>query len=247
VPVTLLEIQAADGVMDVYLHTPEDATAPLPVVIMYPDAGGIRPVAQEAAARFAAAGYAVALVNYFYRSGRISFDLSRDLGDPEARSRMMATIGEAPPAGVVRDTEALLDALATRDDLRTDKVGAIGYCRGGYMAFTLAGAIPDRIAAAASIHGGGIATDDPASPHRRADAITAELYFGIAANDPSCTPEQQKLLVAALDAAGVRYEIDNVDAGHGFTMRDHPAYDAAATELHVAKSTALFARALPRT
>ncbi|SNQ49548.1 Dienelactone hydrolase-like enzyme [Frankia canadensis] len=250
-PVTPLEIRTADGVMDVYLHIPDDAqpseAAPLPVVILYPDAGGVRPVMQEMAARFAAEGYAVALTNYFYRSGRLSFDLGTVFGDPDERARLMAMLGEASPEGVVHDTEALLDVLAEAGNLRSDRVGAVGYCRGGLMAFTMAGELPERIAAAASIHGGGIATDAPTSPHLRAGAITAGLYFGVAENDRSCTPEQRDMLVAALEKAGVRYELDDVPAGHGFAVRDHTgAYDEAAAENHFAKVTALFARELPR-
>jgi len=238
--------------MDVYLHIPDGdqptETAPLPVVILYPDAGGVRPVMQEMAARFAAEGYAVALANYFYRSGRLSFDMGAVLDDPDERSRMMAMLGEASPADVVRDTEALLDVLAESGTLRADRAGAVGYCRGGLMAFTVAGELPERIAAAASIHGGGIATDAPTSPHLRAEAITAGLYFGVAENDRSCTPEQQELLIAALDKAGTRYELENVPAGHGYAVRDHTGvYDETAAENHFAKVTALFAREFPRT
>ncbi|CAO5156586.1 carboxymethylenebutenolidase [Frankia sp. AiPs1] len=251
-PVTELDIHTPDGVMDVHLHTPAapgtgSGAGPLPVVLLYPDAGGVRPVMHDMAERLAADGYAVALINYFYRSGRVSFDLATAFSDPTEREKLMAMMKLADPPSVMRDSELVLDALAGRDDLRADQVGAFGYCRGGLMAFTLAGWLPERIAAAASVHGGGIATDDPSSPHHRAEAIRAALYFGVAANDRSCTPEQQELLVTALDKAGIRYELEHYDAGHGFAVADHPGvYDPAAAAHHWTKLTELFARELPR-
>ncbi|CAO5236732.1 dienelactone hydrolase family protein [Frankia sp. AgKG'84/4] len=248
-PVTELDVHTSDGVMDVHLHTPPagraDGGAPLPVAILYPDAAGVRPAAHEMAERLAAEGYAVALTNYYYRYGPFTFDITTAFVDPDERAQVMARMAQADPRLVVQDTAALLDLLATRDDLRTDKVGAYGYCRGGLMAFTLAGALPERVAAAASFHGGGIATEEPTSPHHRAGDIQAALYFGIAADDRTCTPEQQKLLIAALDAAGVRYELEHYDAPHGFAVPDHVgAYDEAAAARHWEKLTELFAREL---
>ncbi|WP_261555148.1 dienelactone hydrolase family protein [Frankia tisae] len=244
-PVTELDVRTADGVMDVYLHTPDDggSTTP-PVVIFYPDAGGVRPVMHDMAAQLASLGYAVAVVNFFYRSGKISFDVGTVWSDPDQRAELMAVMGKAAPALVVQDTAALLEVLDARSDVRADKVGTIGYCRGGLLAFTVAGAIPDRVAAAASIHGGGIATEEPTSPHLQADAIQAALYFGVAADDQSCTPEQQELLTTALDKAGARYELEQYTAAHGFAVADNPSYDAAAAQRHWDQVTALFARDL---
>lgn len=248
--VTELDVHTADGVMDVHLHTPDaqpaTAGSRLPVVLLYPDAGGVRPVKHALAQRLADDGYAVAVVNYFYRSGPFTFDLATAFSDPDERAKLGARFALATPPAVVQDTADLLDLLAsTRPDLRVDRVGAFGYCRGGLLAFTIAGLLPDRVAAAASLHGGGIATEDPSSPHRRADEIQAALYFAVAAEDRSCTPEQQKLLTSALDAAGVRYELDNVDAGHGFAVPDFgDIYDEQAAERSWARLTALFAEHL---
>jgi carboxymethylenebutenolidase len=145
----------------------------------------------------------------------------------------------------MRDTGSLLAALDAEPAARADKVGTVGYCRGGLMAFTAAGAHPSRVAAAASIHGGGIATGDPTSPHLQADAIRGRLYFGIADNDQSCTPESQEMLTTALDKAGVTYQLEqNPGAGHGYAVRDNPSYDEAAAERHWERISALFAEAL---
>ncbi|MCK9924847.1 dienelactone hydrolase family protein [Frankia sp. AgPm24] len=249
-PVTELDVQTPDGVLDAYLHTPDGAAAsasPLPVVVFYPDAGGVRDTMHQMAQRLADEGYAVAVVNYYYRQGKVSFDLNSTFADPDARTRIMAALAGADGALVARDTALLLDALATRGDVRADRVGVVGYCRGGNLAFTLAGAVPRRVAVAASIHGGSIATDAPNSPHLNADQIQGALYFAVATDDPHCTLEQQELLTTALDKAGVRYELDRYDAAHGFAVPDHTApYDPAAAELHWQRITALFARELPR-
>ncbi|MCM3887104.1 dienelactone hydrolase family protein [Frankia sp. R82] len=249
-PVTEIDVQTPDGVLDAYVHTPDNAAgsgSPLPVVVFYPDAAGVRPTAHQMAQRLADEGYAVVVVNYYYRQGKVSFNLNTVFADPDARTRIQAALQGAEPALIVRDTALLLDALAGRDDLRADRVGAVGYCRGGNLAFTLAGAVPERIAVAASIHGGSIATEAPNSPHLNADQIQGALYFGVATDDPHCTLEQQELLTTALDKAGVRYELERYDAAHGFAVPDHNGpYDPAAAEHHWDKIIALFARELSR-
>lgn len=245
-PVTRLDVRTADGVMDVHLHAPEGASV-RPTVIFYPDAGGVRPVMHDMAERLASAGYLVALVNMFYRSGDVGpFDLAKVWSDPEERAKLMAVMGAARPDLVMQDTASLLDALAGQPGVRVDQVGTVGYCRGGLMAFTAAGAHPSRVAAAASIHGGGIATDDPSSPHLKADAIRARLYFGVADNDQSCTPAAQELLRTALDKAAVTYQLEqNPGVGHGYAVADNPSYDQAAADRHWDRVTALFAETLP--
>ena len=111
---------------------------------------------------------------------------------------------------------------------------------GGRLAFAAAGAHPARVAAMACIHGANLAVDEPTSPHLQAGKIRARLYFGVADNDASCTPEAQAKLKAALDAAGVRHELE-VYAGalHGFAVPDSPKYDEVAAERHWEKVLAL--------
>lgn len=245
-PVTRLDVRTDDGTMEVHLHS-AGPVPPARAVIFFPDAGGVRPLMHDMAARLATSGFLVAMPNVFYRSGVFEpFNLATVFTDPDERARLGAVNALAPPAAVMSDVAALLDALADQPGVDAERVGSVGYCRGGLMSFTLAGAHPDRIAAAASIHGGGIATDDPASPHRQARNIRARLYFGVADNDPHCTPENQKLLAAALDAAGAAYQLELYPgAGHGFAVPDNPTYDEAASEQHWQRITALFTEALP--
>lgn len=147
---------------------------------------------------------------------------------------------------VSRDTGSYLDFLAARDDVRPGPVAITGYCMGGTNALRAIEAHPDRIAAAASFHGGRIVTEAPDSPHLGVGSITGEVYFGHADKDQSMTPEQIATLEKALDAAGVRYRSElNAGAHHGFTMADTPAYDEQATERHWAALFDLLDRALP--
>lgn len=242
-----LDVRTQDGVMDVSLYTPE-GPGPFPTVILYFDAGGMRPAMQEMAERLVARGYFVALPNVFYRAGAYEpFDLRSVWTNPAERARVMALVKQANPAAVMQDTAALLDALDREPRARAQQVGCVGYCMGGRLAFTAAGAHPERVAAAACIHGGHIASDEPDSPHLQAGRIRAALYFGVADNDASCTPESQARLKAALDAAEVRYQLEVfAGAAHGFAVRDLPTYNQAAAEQQWERVFALFAQALPR-
>jgi carboxymethylenebutenolidase len=183
-----------------------------------------------------------------YRAGAFApFDFKTVFTDDAERARLMAIIKQADAVSVMRDTEALLDALASEPGARTSQVGCVGYCMGGRLAFYAAGALPTRVAAAACIHGGNIAVDEPGSPHLQAAKIRGKLYFGVADNDRSCTKESQAMLKAALDTAKVRYQLEvYTGAAHGFAAPDAPVYDKAAAERHWERVLALFAETLPR-
>jgi carboxymethylenebutenolidase len=242
-----LDVQAPDGRMDVYLHHPS-GSGRAPLVILFPDAGGVRPSMHGMAERLAANGYLVAMPNVLYRAGAFApFNPRTLFTDPPERARLEAIVKQADAASVMGDLGALLDVLASEPSARADQVGCVGYCMGGRLSFVAAAAFPDRIAAAASIHGGNLAVDEPTSPHLQAGKIRAQLYFGVADNDQSCTPESQAKLVAALDAAKVRYQLEVYPgAPHGFAVPDMPTYQEAAAEKQWERVLALFAEALPR-
>ena len=238
---TRLDVRTPDGVADCVAFRP-DGPGPFPSVIFYFDAGGVRPAMEEMAARIAAQGYFVLLPNLYYRSGPFApFDTRTVFGDPAERARMGALIRSVTPEGAVRDTTAFLDALAEQPGVRSDRVGCVGYCMGGRMAFVMAAALPDRIAAVAAIHAGNLVTEAPDSPHLGAPKIRARLYLGVADNDASATPAQQASLKAALDAACVRYELELYSgAAHGFAVPDFTVYDEAAAERHWERVLKLF-------
>ncbi len=241
------EIRTPDGVADAWAYRPEGA-GPWPSVLYFPDAFGVRPAAHEMAARLSSLGYFVLLPNVLYRAGDFApFDPKVAFSDPSERARIMAIIKQLDAAAAMRDVGAYLDAVAAQPGALAGKVGCVGYCMGGRIAFTAAGAHPDRIGAAASIHGGHLVTGEPDSPHAKADRIRARVYLGVADNDGSCTPEHQGTLATALGAAHVAYQIELYQgASHGFAVPDMPVYDAAAAERHWERLATLFASALPR-
>jgi carboxymethylenebutenolidase len=122
-----------------------------------------------------------------------------------------------------------------------------GYCLGGRLGWRIAAAHPDRVIAFGGFHSGGLVTEDADSPHRSADQLKAELYFGHADQDPSMTSEQIAVLERALDAAGISYRSEIYHgAHHGYTMADAAAYDDSACERHFSELFALLKRRLVR-
>ncbi|MEU4333625.1 dienelactone hydrolase family protein [Micromonospora lupini] len=246
---TTVDIPTGDGIADASLTRP-DGDGPFPAVLLFMDAFGPRPRLVEMAERIAERGYLVLTPHLFYRAGRAPlFDLS-GIGDAAQRGaifeKIMPLVGALTPDVISRDSEAYLDFLAARDDVRPGPVAITGYCMGGTNALRAIEAHPDRIAAMASFHGGRIVTDVPDSPHLGVDSITGEVYFGHADADQSMTPEQIAMLEKALDSAGVRYRSEVYEgAHHGYTMADTPAYDEQAAERHWTALFDILGRALP--
>jgi carboxymethylenebutenolidase len=225
-------VTTADGSCAVTLFTPA-GTGPWAGVIMYPDAGGVRDTFRTMAAKLADFGYAVLLPNVYYRSGYFPpFDMATVFNDPDERKRLMSMIGEVTPDAMASDAGAFFDYLAARPEVSGEKFGTTGYCMGGRTSLVVAGRVPDRVAAAASFHGGGLASDDPGSPHLLADKIKAAVFVAGAENDASFTPEQAEVLDKALTAAGVEHTIEIYPAAHGFAVPDNAPYDADAADRH---------------
>jgi carboxymethylenebutenolidase len=241
----MIEINTEDGVADAYLARPDD-DRPHPGVLFIMDAYGVRPRIEEMADRIAEHGYVVLAPNVFYRAGRAPVLPVPDLSDPDSRAsfwqELRPLIAQLTPEALVSDGAAYLDYLG---QLAPGPVAITGYCMGARAGWRIAAAHPDRVAALASFHGGGLVTDAPDSPHRSAGEIRAELYFGHADQDPSMSVEQIATLDRALDDAGVRHRTE-VYAGamHGYTMSDTPAYNEAAAERHFNELFALLERTL---
>ena len=239
-----VSIRAQDGQCTAYLFTPE-GKGPWPGVIFYMDAFGIRPAMKEMASHLAGAGYAVLLPDLFYRFGAYGPLVPKEVlaAEPGAvLGPMMATTDNHKTGA---DTAAFLDFLGSRNDVAGSKVGTVGFCMGGGMALTAAGFYPDRVAAAASFHGGSLATDLPVSPHLLAPKIKAEIYVAGADNDKGYPPEMAERLEKALTEAGVKHRCE-IYAGkyHGWMKPDMPVYDAEAAERGWKELFALFARTL---
>jgi len=242
-----LDIRTPDGVADAYLARPDEGDRH-PGVLFVMDAYGMRPRIEQMAARIAERGYAVLAPNVFYRAGRAPVlpfpDMSQEGARAEFFQGVRPLMNELTPQRVAADGDAYLDALA---EVADEPFAITGYCMGARLGLRIAAAHPDRVAALAGFHGGGLVTDDPQSPHRSAGALRAEVYLGHADQDPSNGAEQIATLEAALDDAGVSYRSEvYAGARHGYTMADTPAYDESGCERHFAALFDLLDRALAR-
>jgi carboxymethylenebutenolidase len=239
-----IAIRTADGECPTHVLTPKGGGSG-PGVIFYMDGLGIRPTLVQMAQRLADAGYVVLLPDLFYRFGPYASLDPKEVFKGDFRAMvgpMMATTDNAKAA---QDTAAFLAYLASRLDVKGSKVGTVGFCMGGGMALTAAGTYPDRVAAAASFHGGRLADDSPLSPHLLAPKITAEVYVAGADNDQSYPPEMEVRLDRALTEAGVRHRCEIYpSAAHGWMKPDFPIYDEAAAERGWTELLALFQRNL---
>jgi carboxymethylenebutenolidase len=242
-----IDIQTPDGIADAYLSQPEGGDG-LPGVLFIMDAYGLRPRIYEMADRIAERGYVVLAPNVFYRAGRSPVLPFPDMSDEGSRGdffkHVRPLMNELTPDRLAADGAAYLDELAKTAD---SPFAITGYCMGARVGIRIAAAHPERIAALAGFHGGGLVTDDPDSPHRSVERLQAELYFGHADNDRNNSPEQIAVLDKTLDKAGLTYTSELYEgAPHGYTMADTPAYHEQATERHFDALFDLLDRTLKR-
>jgi len=242
---TAIEIKTADGTCPASLFRPA-GRGPWPGVIFYMDGPGIRPVLFEMGERLASAGYLVLLPDLFYRAGPYApIDVKTLFSDPDKRAAHGRLFTSTSNAKVAADTRTFLDYLDGSGELRGRKVGVTGYCMGGGMVLTAAATYADRFVAAASFHGGRLATDADDSPHKLAAKIKARVLVAGADKDQGFPPEQADALRGALSAAGVDHRVEIWEgAAHGWTMKDIPIYNEAAAERHWSEMLALFEQTL---
>jgi carboxymethylenebutenolidase len=244
-----IDIAAADGTADAFFVHPVSG-GPHPGVLLYMDAYGIRPALEAHAARLAAGGYCVLVPNLFYRDGRSPvLENLEQLMQSEDRSALFAAllpkIQAVTPQAANADAKSWLGFLRDRAEVADGPIGTVGYCMGGRLSLRMAGEFADAVAAAASFHGGNLATGEDDSPHLSAVRAAAELYIGHADNDGSMDPEQMGRLAKALGEAHVRYTAElYVGAQHGWTQTDTPAYDEPSAERHWLRLVELFDRVL---
>jgi carboxymethylenebutenolidase len=240
-----IEIRTPEGTSDGMMYRSEDRCR-LPGVIFLTDIGGIRPSQREMAQRLAGEGYSVLLPNVFYRVGRPPLiDFPVRIGEERTMKRIGELSGSLTPEAVERDASAYVNFLSDHESVADGPVGVVGYCFSGALAMRVAAARPDRIAAAASFHGGRLFTDAPTSPHLLLPRIKAELYFGHAIQDQSMPREAIENLNHALQAWSGQYKGEIYDgAYHGWTVPDSPAYNHLQAERAFQKLKELFGRAL---
>lgn len=228
-----LEIRTRDGLCPSYVYRPA-GNGPWPAVLVFTDGIGIREAMLEVGERLATYGYLVLLPDLFYRSGPYAPMNARTVfTNPEERKVLMEKFfALATPANLMSDTHAFLDFLAAEPGVKAGGIGVTGYCMGGRVSLLAAGTYPDPIVAAASYHGGRMATDDPDSPHLLAPRMKARVYVAGAIEDSSFPDDMKARLEQALSRAGVDHRVETYPARHGWVLRDTPAYDAAQCERH---------------
>lgn len=241
---TDVTIQTPDGVADCYFVRP--ASGSHPAVLIWPDILGLRPAFRAMGKRMAQAGYSVLVVNPFYRSAPSPVvPDGASFQDPEIRSIVMPMAGALNAQTHVTDARtfvAWLDQQPSVDTRR--KIGTMGYCMGGPIVMRTAAALPDRIGAGGSFHGGGLNTANPDSPHLGIPNMQAHMLIAIAQNDDERDPESKNVLRAAFDDAGVEAEIEVYAAMHGWCVPDFPVYHEELAERAWGRMLAIFQTAL---
>lgn len=240
---SVAQIETRDGQSEASVFRPDIGGGPWPAVLVYMDGRGIRPALFELGERIARAGYLVLLPDLFYRAGAYEAPDAKRFSEDEAfrngwRTKYMAT---ATKANIQSDTESFLSFLAGHRDASSLAVGTTGYCMGGGLSLAAAGNFPGRVIAAASYHGGNLATEAADSPHRLAPRIKARVYVAGAVEDPTFSDEQKQLLIDSLQAAKVTHTVETyAGAKHGWVPSDSAVYDRAASERHYQTLIALF-------
>lgn len=243
---TTLTIPTPDGTADAVFIHPE-GSGPWPGVLYLTDIGGIRPAYQEMAERLAQSedGYAVLMPNVFFRTSKVPlFDFKPVMGEERTMKRFQELAAPLTPAVMKGDATAYVATLTGQNVVKQGPIGVVGHCFTGAMALRAAAARPDRIAAAASFHGGGLWTDKPTSPSLELSHVKARLYFGHAVNDRSMPQESIDKLDVALKAWGGRYLSEVYPAAHGWTTVGSPVYDQAQADRAFKQLTQLFAETL---
>lgn len=239
-----LDVKTPDGVADSYFVHPVNGKHP--AVLIWPDAFGLRPALEMMGKRLAESGYSVLVVNPFYRQRRAPVVQSTNFSDPAVREVLGPLMGALTPETNVTDAKAFIGFLDAQSSVDRDrKAGTMGYCMGGPITMRTAAALPDRIGAGASFHGGGLVTDKPDSPHLLVPKMKAQYLIAIADNDDERRPEEKGILRKAFDQAGLQAEIEVYEgAMHGWCPPDTSVYNKEQAERAWSRLLALFERTL---
>jgi carboxymethylenebutenolidase len=236
-----VSIKTPDGTADGYFVHPASGTAP--AVLLWPDIFGLRPAKRQMAKRLAESGYSVLVVNPFYRVKKAP---TADKGAATPIPEVLPLMQALTDATNATDAKAFIAWLDQQPSVaKNKKIGTQGYCMGGPMAFRTAVAMPDRVGAVASFHGGGLVTPAPNSPHLQAAKTKAQFLIEIAENDDQRAPTDKTVLKDTFAAAKVPAEIEvYTGAAHGWCPPDSQVYNEAQAEKAWARLLALYGKAL---
>jgi len=233
-------IKTPDGTADCYFVHPTTGTAP--GVLVWPDIFGLRPAFRTMGKRLAESGYSVLVVNPFYRQKKA----------PTAEKGAATPIPQvAPLMQALSETTHMTDAKAFVGWLdqqtsvaKNRKIGTQGYCMGGPIAFRTAAAVPDRVGAVASFHGGGLVATGDNSPHLQAAKSKAQFLIAIAESDDKPRPTEKDVLKETFAKAKLPAEIEVYAAAHGWCPPDSGVYNEALAEKAWTRLLALYGKAL---
>jgi carboxymethylenebutenolidase len=240
-----VQVVTPDGMADCYFAHPQQGTHP--GVIIWPDILGLRPAFRWMGRRLAEAGYAVLVVNPYYRDAKSPVvGEGASFQDPETRERVLPMARSLSAATNVTDARAFAAFLDAQSAVNTSRgIGTMGYCMGGPMTMRTAAAIPQRIKAGASFHGGGLVTDAEDSPHLLVPQMQASFLIAIASNDDERDPDAKGVLRDTYAEAGLRAEIEVYEGAlHGWCPPDSRVYNEEQAERAWARLLALFDKAL---
>jgi len=234
-------VTTPDGVADCYFVHPASGTAP--GVLVWPDIFGLRPAFRNMGKRLAESGYAVLVVNPFYRVKKAP---TADAGGATPVQDLMPLARALTETTQMTDAKAFIGWLDGQQSVAKDrKMGTQGYCMGGPIAFRTAAAAPDRVGAVASFHGGGLVTDAPNSPHLQAAKSKAQFLIAIAENDDARSPNDKTVLKETFAKANLPAEIEvYAGAAHGWCTPDSRVYNEAQAEKAWSRLLVLYGKAL---
>lgn len=238
-------VKTADGESDAVLFHPS-GRGTWPGVLVWPDIGGLRPVFREMGRRLAAQGHVVLVVNPFYRSAKAAETQALNFGQPEGRQKLgsfrAALVAGEGPFNDAKAYIAFIDAQPQTDKRKL--VGVQGYCMGGPLSFQTAGAVPSRIGAVASFHGGGLTTKEPSSPHLLVAKTKASYLVAVAKNDDARDPESKEILKKTFAETKRPATVEVYQGDHGWCVRGSQVYNEAEAERAWAALSAMYKKAL---
>jgi len=236
-----VNVTTPDGAADCYFVHPSSGTAP--GVLVWPDIFGLRPAFRQMGKRLAESGYAVLVVNPFYRTKKAP---TADQGAATAIQQVMPLARSLSETTNMTDAKAFIGWLDQQSAVaKNRKMGTQGYCMGGSMAFRTAAAMPDRVGAVASFHGGnGLVTKGTDSPHLQAATSHAQFLVCIAANDDKNAPDEKDVMKETFEKAHLPAEIEVYQAMHGWCPPDSTVYNEPLAEKAWARLLVLYGKAL---